>query len=194
MKRIIKKLESEIIKNDLKYIVNGDNSELGKILLREQKSFCAYTEEYIGYNDAVDIEHFNPNLKGKSEDSYENWFSVKHKPNNKKRSKWIEPILNPCSEDFEERIIYLEGFYICSPNDEEATNLINLLDLNNEIFVKDRSRYIKRRQERIKELEITEEEYFQDRIEKDIDQIKYLRAIQDVFNIDIWSMIPATAV
>jgi hypothetical protein len=138
----------------------------------------------------VDIEHFNPTFKGKLEDGYENWFSVKHKPNNIKNSKWIEPILHPCAEDFEERIIYLEGLFICNPNDIAATNLINLLNLNDEIFVKDRLRYIKRRSERIAELNISATEYFKDRIEKDIDQIKYLRAIQEVFKIDIWKMIP----
>ncbi|QYS92447.1 hypothetical protein JJC04_01160 [Flavobacterium covae] len=54
------------------------------MLLQEQKNFCAYTEEYININDAVDIEHFNPNLKYTDKDSYYNWFMVKHKPNNKK--------------------------------------------------------------------------------------------------------------
>ena len=55
MKRIIKKSDSEIIKRNLIYKTNADNSELRKILLKEQKKFCAYTEEYIGYNDANDV-------------------------------------------------------------------------------------------------------------------------------------------
>ena len=189
MKRIIKSPESKIITKRLRYI-NGDNSELSTILLSEQKRFCAYTEEYIGINDAVDIEHFNPNLKGKVLDDYNNWFSVKHKPNNRKRTNWIEPILHPSSVDFEDRIQYLEGIYICDPSDLEATNLLELLKLNDEIFVKHRIRYIKRREERIEELSIAPFDYFKNKIEKDIDQIKYLRAIQDVFKIDIWNMIP----
>lgn len=189
MKRIIKNPNSVVLKNNLKYI-KGDNSFLSSILLNEQKRFCAYTEEYVGINDAVDIEHFNPNLKGKTEDSYDNWFSVKHKPNRKKTTNWHEPILHPSSSDFEQRIIYYDGDYICRPGDIEAENLIKLLNLGDQIFVKERKRYIKRRQERIAELGISPEEYFRERIEKDIDQIKYLRAIQEVFGIDIWNMIP----
>jgi CRISPR/Cas system Type II protein with McrA/HNH and RuvC-like nuclease domain len=76
MKRIIKNPNSQIITNNISY-KKGNNSELSKILLKEQKNFCAYTEEYIGVNDAVDIEHFNPNLKYTSDDSYQNWFIVK---------------------------------------------------------------------------------------------------------------------
>lgn len=190
MKRIIKIPTSIVLQNGLQYIVNGDNKELSKILLKEQKKFCAYTEEYIGINDAVDIEHFNPKLKGKPEDGYINWYSVKHKPNNIKRSTWKSPILNPSQEDFEEKIIYHEGLYICDPSDLEAHNLIDLLNLNEKVFVDERLRYINRRQERIAERGISPEEYFVDRIENDIDQIKYLRAIQEVFKIDIWSMIP----
>jgi hypothetical protein len=53
MKRIIKNPLSEIVLNNLKYIIKGNNSKLSKILLTEQKRFCAYTEEFIGINDAV---------------------------------------------------------------------------------------------------------------------------------------------
>lgn len=190
MRRIIKISTSIVVQNELRYIVNGNNQELSRILLNEQKKFCAYTEEYIGINDAVDIEHFSPNLKGQPEDSYDNWYSVKHKPNNIKRSNWKIPILHPSSEDFEDIIIYHDGIYICKPGDIEAENLIELLDLKNQIFATERKRYIRRRKERIAELGISVEEYFTDRIEKDIDQIKYLRAIQTEFEIDIWSMIP----
>ena len=190
MKRIIKKSDSEIIKRSLNYKINADNSELRKILLKEQKNFCAYTEEYIGYNDANDVEHFNPNLKDTEDDNYINWFNIKHKPNNIKRSNWIEPILHPTSVDFEERIIYHEGIYLHKPNDIEAKNLIDLLKLNEEVFVKDRIRYINRRKERITERKIDPKDYFEEKIERDIDQIKYLRAIQEEFGIDIWNMIP----
>lgn len=189
MKRIIKNPNSIVLQNNLRY-VKGDNSFLSMALLNEQKRFCAYTEEYIGINDAVDIEHFNPNLKGKPEDNYYNWFSVKHKPNNKKTTNWKDPILDPCNEDFEARIIYDDGDYICDPDDLEAKNLLDLLNLRDQIFVKERRKYIERRKERIAERGISPEEYFKDRIEKDIFQIRYLRAIQETFGIDIWSMIP----
>ena len=68
---------------------------VAKILLDEQKKFCAYTDEYVSRTDAKDIEHFNPTLKGTPEDNYYNWFLVKHQWNKEKSYKWQEfqPIL-----------------------------------------------------------------------------------------------------
>ena len=168
----------------------GDNKELASILLKEQKNFCAYTEEYIGINDAADIEHFNPNLKYLEIDSYNNWFIVKHKPNNLKRTNWIEPILYLFDEKFEKRLIYSEGYFLHKPEDIEAKNLIELLNLNDEIFVKNRKRFIQRRRERISEKNISPFDYFSEKIDNEIESIKYLRAIQEEFKIDIWNMIP----
>lgn len=189
MRRIIKNSNSEVILNNIKY-KKGDNKKLASILLKEQKNFCAYTEEYIGINDAADIEHFNPGLKYSETDSYQNWFMVKHKPNNLKRTNWIEPILHPTSQDFEQRLIYFDGYFLHQSEDVETKNLIDLLNLNNEIFVKNRKKYIERRRERIKEKDIPAKDYFQEKIDSEIDCIKYLRAIQEEFNIDIWNMIP----
>lgn len=189
MKRIFKNPDSEIIQNKIIY-KKSDNKDLRALLLKEQKNFCAYTEEYIGYNDAVDIEHFNPNLKYLETDSYQNWFMVKHKPNNLKRTNWIEPILHPTAEDFETRLIYFDGYFLHQPEDIETKNLIDLLHLNDEIFVKNRKKYIERRKDRINELNILAEDYFQEKINSEIDSIKYLRAIQEEFKINIWDLIP----
>lgn len=189
MKQIFKNPDSEIVKNKIVYKKSG-NKNLSTILLKEQKNFCAYTEEYIGINDAADIEHFNPNLKYKKDDSYRNWFMVKHKPNNLKRTSWIEPILHPTEEDFEQRLIYSEGYFFYAPEDIAAKNLIDLLNLNDEIFVKNRKKYIERRKDRIKEKDIPAKDYFQEKTNSEIDCIKYLRAIQEEFKINIWNMIP----
>ena len=186
MRRIIKNSDSVIVKNKIVY--KGNNKELSSILLKEQKNFCAYTEEYIGTNDAVDIEHFNPNIK--FSDNYENWFMVKHKPNNLKRTNYFETILHPTHEDFETRLIYFEGIFLHSPEDIETKNLIELLNLNETKFVENRIRYIKRRKERIDERKISIKEYFQEKIDNEIETLKYLRAIQEEFKIDIWQMIP----
>ncbi|MEN9907321.1 MAG: hypothetical protein RLZZ540_462 [Bacteroidota bacterium] len=189
MKRIFKNPDSEIIQNKIIY-KKSDNKNLSAILLKEQKNFCAYTEEYIGCNDAVDIEHFNPTLKYLETDSYQNWFMVKHKPNNLKRTNWIEPILHPTAEDFETRLIYHDGYFLHQPEDIETKNLIDLLNLNDEIFVKNRKKYIERRKDRINERNILAIDYFQEKISSEIDSIKYLRAIQEEFNINIWDLIP----
>lgn len=189
MKRICKNPDSEIVLNKITYKKSG-NQNLRSILLKEQKNFCAYTEEYIGNNDAVDIEHFNPNLKYLENDSYQNWFMVKHKPNNLKRTNWIEPILHPTAEDVEARLIYFDGYFLHQPEDIETKNLIDLLNLNDEIFVRNRKKYIERRKDRINERSIPPRDYFQEKINSEIDSIKYLRAIQEEFKIDIWNMIP----
>lgn len=189
MKRIIKNSNSVIFQKNIKY-KKGNNKELSLILLKEQKNFCAYTEEFVGINDAVDIEHFNPNIKFTDEDSYHNWFMVKHKPNNLKRTNYIEPILHPTNEDFERRLIYFEGIFLHRPEDIETKNLIELLNLNETKFVENRIRYIKRRKERIDEGKISINEYFQEKIDNDVESIKYLRAIQEEFKIDVWQLMP----
>ena len=194
MKRVLKLSTSEIISKNLYYKSNKDNSKLGELLLKEQKYFCAYTEHYIGFDDANDIEHFNPNLKDTPSDNYYNWYKVKHLPNQRKTNNWIEPILMPYDENFEERVIYIDGEYFARPNDDEANNLIILLDLNNQKKVEDRKNYIKRRKESIKDRNLQSKDeiktYFQNKIDHEIKSISYLRAIQEEFGIDIWNMIP----
>jgi hypothetical protein len=194
MKRVFKSPISQIISDKIIYKSNGDNSKLGLLLLKEQKGFCAYTEHYIGFDDANDIEHFNPNLKDMLDDNYYNWYKVKHLPNQRKTNNWIQPILIPHDDDFEKRVIYDEGEYFAKPNDDEANNLIILLDLNNQKRVEDRKNYIKRRRESINDrklqTDIEIKKYFQEKIDNEINSISYLRAIQEEFKIDIWSMIP----
>ncbi|NJM80207.1 MAG: hypothetical protein HC854_12400, partial [Flavobacterium sp.] len=56
------------------------------------------------FDDANDIEHFDPNLKGKPSDNYFNWYKVKHLPNQRKTNNWLQPILMPFEIDFEDRI------------------------------------------------------------------------------------------
>ena len=100
----------------------------------------------------------------------------------------------PFEEDFENRVIYLDGEFFARPEDNDANNLIILLDLNNQKRVEDRKNYIKRRKEAINDRKLTTKEqiinYFQDKIDNEIKSISYLRAIQEEFGIDIWNMIP----
>lgn len=194
MKRIIKSPTSEIISKKNQYKINGENSKLTNLLFKEQKGFCAYTEEYIGFNDGKDVEHFNPNLKDKPTDNYYNWYLLKHLPNQRKTTNWNELILMPYAEDFEKRLIYDNCEYFAKPNDDEANNLILLFDLNNQIKVKERRVYINRRREAINDKKLLNKneiiKYFQDKIDNEIKQISYIRAIQEEFEIDIWNMIP----
>ena len=100
----------------------------------------------------------------------------------------------PYAEDFEKRVIYDNCEYFAKLNDDEANNLILLLDLNNQIKVKERRVYINRRREAINDKKLLNQndiiKYFQDKIDNEIKQISYLRVIQEEFKIDIWQMIP----
>lgn len=195
MRRVPKNNDSEIITGNLNYIEGNSNNNLkiSKILYKEQKGFCVYTEEYLGRADARDIEHFNPNLKGTADDSYSNWFLVKHQWNKEKSSKWedYQPILHPISSSFNERIIYDGGDYrVSDTNDQEAINLIKLLKLDDIILADERKKYIQRKSKELSIYGVSAKDFFKILIEDDIKQISYLRAIQEEFKINIWNMIP----
>ena len=204
MKRIIKDYNnSKIITENLSYNCKkgANNSTLGKLLLKEHKSFCAYSEEFIiPISDSNDIEHFNPDLKGSDDDSYSNWFKVKNKVNLRKRLKEKEfkkknisflDILHPCENDFEEKLKYIVGEYRFKESfDIKVTNLIDFLELNMPEKIEQRRDFIVRKRKEISAFGVSAEDFFKTLIEDDISEIKYLRTIQEEFNIDIWNMIP----
>lgn len=193
MRRVIKYADSKIINEKLNYIQgnSANNRKIRDILFEEQKKFCAYTDECFSRTDKGDIEHFNPSLKNTSEDNYYNWFLVKHQWNKEKSYKWerFQPILHPIAEDFEARIIYDKGDYIAKDSDEEAKNLIKLLQLDDPDLADERKQYIKRKQE---EMEISGQDafsFFSILIQKDRCRVSYLRAIKEEFGIDIWEIL-----
>jgi hypothetical protein len=195
MRRVFKNDDSEITKTNLSYIEGNSNNNLkiSKILHKEQKGFCIYTEEYLGRADARDIEHFNPTLKGTKDDSYSNWFLVKHQWNKEKSTKWedFQPTLHPTAIDFNDRIVYDSGDYrVAKLDDEEANNLIKLLKLDDIILADERKRYIQRKAKELSIYGVSPEDFFKILIEDDIKQISYLRAIQEEFKIDIWNLLP----
>lgn len=188
MKRIKKDNNSEIVKQNLKYPTHA--KKIRGILEKEQNGFCAYTEYRITSGFAVDVEHFNPKLKPTDGDGYNNWFAVSHKWNNKKAQKWDnnQPVLHPTDEKFEDRIIYEKdtACYIYKDNDNEAKNLILLLDLNNENLVKERLNKILL----LKDLfgETNTKKSFQEWISHSNSKkelIDFRRAIETVFNINL---------
>ncbi len=177
MKKINKHNQSLIITEKLSY--PKDRQEIAAILLEEQQSFCAYTEERIEGAYSVDIDHFNPTIKETSDDGYRNWFLISTGINRKKNAKWadFQPILEPTDQSLEERIEYNAGYYVIIKNgDLKAQNLIDIIDLNNSMLVEARQSYI----EQIMWLELNLEEikeYFQDNPKA----IKYRRALESVF-------------
>lgn len=191
MKRVVKNYNSRIVTDGLKYVVNGDNSKLRTYLLEEQKGFCAYTETFLGRSDKKDIDHFDPTLKGKESDNYNNWFLVKSQWNSEKSNKWIDfqPVLQPTAIDFETRIVYDNGDYILSnQNDIEAKNLMTLIKLDDVGLATERKNYINRTKIEIKDFG-NAVDYFKFRITIDINSIQFLRAIQEEFGVNVLEMI-----
>lgn len=70
--------DSEIIALKLSYNNASQRKTLRAKLVEEQKGFCAYSEKYLSMTESVDIEHFDPSLKGKDEDNYFNWYVCTH--------------------------------------------------------------------------------------------------------------------
>ncbi|VAW68867.1 hypothetical protein MNBD_GAMMA10-1178 [hydrothermal vent metagenome] len=126
-----------------------DNSKLKQALLTEQKYFCAYTEIYCDNHSSTDIEHFNPTLKNKADDHYENWYAVTHHPNMIKgrTPRWesLQPVPNgkklhelssDIGYDIDEHTFY-------SLSDTQTTkNLIELIQINYEPYISDRKKQL----------------------------------------------------
>ena len=187
MKKQQKLDDSPIVKNDWQYPKH--RTQISEQLLDEQKNLCAYTETYLGRTDKKEIEHFNPTLKDTDKDGYQNWFLVKAQWNNEKGStkRWLEhqKLFHPTDATFEERIIYLEGEYICDPDDTEADNLIKFLKLNDEELTVERKKYISRRRDSIDKRQTDAKTYFEELYSREPNRVYFIRAIEEEFNIKI---------
>ena len=189
MKRI-KRLElSEILKDKLQY--PDDRKKILSVLTNEQAGYCAYTEKRIKATSAMDVEHFNPEIKDTQDDGYYNWFAVNHKWNLKKgdvkRWKKYQPILHPTSADFEQRVVYDEitGVYICRKEDYEAENLIKFLNINNAELVSERTNKIILLEDLYKE---SNKESFTEWLSSPGSKqnlIEFRRALETVFKINL---------
>lgn len=179
---------------DIEYVNNGNNTNLRKILLKEQKGFCSYTETYLGRTDQKDIDHFNPTQGFINRNKYFNLLLCKALWNREKSDKWdkFQPVLSPFSDEFETKVIYnkeLNLFEAHDENDAEAQHLVKLLKLDDYDLSIERKKYI----ELCKELMNYYESptiYFQKIIEKSPTELKFIRSLEEEFGIDIWNMIP----
>jgi hypothetical protein len=179
MRRICKRKDSPILQNNWVYKKNAAvyNRKIREVLEKEQSYFCAYTEERFNTAFAIDIEHFNPNLKYTERDSYKNWFAVSHKFNIEKSTKWEEyqPIMHPTDLNFNKRLWYEDGYYQVNSSDTKAYHLRTYLDLNNEALVQERKNYIKGLQEMQNSIDIA---VF---LQKNPDFVRFPTAIQTEF-------------
>lgn len=156
MKFLSKNSESEILKNNLVYSKNAINNQLLLSLLKEEQlNFCAYTEKYFENLDSIDVEHFNSSLKGTEKDDYYNYYAVLHKANLYKKDEkyrkatFFESRFFQNRNVFDSRIQYVKGgFYEeIDLKDEEASEFIDFLGLNDERLYRDRNAHVRRLKE-----------------------------------------------
>lgn len=117
---------------------------------------------------------------------------VKHQWNKEKSYKWenFQPILHPTADDFEERVVYVDGDYFAKSDlDVEAKNLVSLLQLDDAGLADKRKRYIARKRKEIESSRLDAFTFFITLINQDTCQVSYLRAIKEEFGIDIWQIL-----
>lgn len=187
MRRVNKPTHSNILQEALTYKVSGDNKKLAAALCNEQHNICAYTEAYLGRTDKKDIEHFNPTLKDTPDDSYQNWFLVKSQWNGEKASKWknYQPVLHPTDRDFEQRIVYFEGEYIASSEDQEALNLIRLLKLDDPYLATERRDYLENLKETLDLSGKPAQQYIDYLLVTKPNLIYFIRAIEEELRVKV---------
>lgn len=185
--------DNSLAKN-IEYLKDGDNSNLRKILFKEQKGFCTYTETYLGRTDQKDIDHFNPSKDFSERNIYSNLFLCKSQWNKEKSDKWdkFQPVLSPFSDEFETKIVYnkeLNLFEAYNENDQEAQHLVKLLKLDDYDLSLERKKYIDLCKELMNYYE-SPTIYFQKIIQKSPTELKFIRSLEIEFGIEIWNMIP----
>jgi hypothetical protein len=186
MQQIVKNPQSKILKENYQYPKH--KKQILAELLVEQGEFCAYCEDRISSAMAVDVEHFNPYLKGTAQDGYENWFAVSHQINMHKgtknaKSRWDahQPLANLTDATLNNRILYDSGFYYAEGSqDVEIKNLLNYLLINSLNLPNERDNYIKKLKalfDNVQELEDYLREFPSD--------IRFPRAIEHEFGIKV---------
>jgi hypothetical protein len=154
MKFLKKKSDSEILTKGLVYKKGhtADNQLLRNSLLKEQKGFCAYTEEVLEENTlSEEVEHFNPELK----DNYYNYYTVSRHANqrkmkidregNYKGASFFKSLFFHNEQVWSERVAYRRGKYTAiNETDEEARRFIDYLGFNDNPLFSKRSNTVAR--------------------------------------------------
>lgn len=191
MRRVRKLSNSKALALIYSHTNPKQNNKIREKLLQEQKNICTYTESYIGREDGGEIDHFNPELKGKEEDGYQNYFVIKSQWNKEKNNHWnfFQPILHPTDEELEKRICSnpKEARYYTNPTDLEANNLLNFLNLNDPDLIRQRKLYLERKRKEIERYKESPEEHFKNLLSEEPKAVYYIRAINETFNINVFN-------
>lgn len=201
MKFLTKISQSEILQNNLVYKSGNTkrNQSLRESLLKEQKGFCAYTEEYLIESTLCpEVEHFNPTKK--DNDNYYNYYVVSRFANQRKMKidrkgdykddAFFTSLFFHNKENFDLRIEYKKGIYKeIHEDDEEAKKFIDYMGFNEEVISKKRSNLIRRLKNTIGNFSKEEQIEYLGMEEKDI--LSFPTAIETEFNIDLSEIINA---
>lgn len=151
MKFLSKIPDSKILNEGIVYKLNGDNSILRELLIKEQKNYCAYTEKYLQPLDQVDIEHFDASKKDTENDNYYNYYAVittanKYKKDVKyKGATFFRNLFFQDSFELNKRISFANNiFFEIDEADTEARDFIDFLGLNHPKLSEERSKHIQR--------------------------------------------------
>jgi hypothetical protein len=184
MRYLRKRESSEVLERGWRYSSRSQRPQITRVLLAEQKGFCAYSERYRRETDEVHIEHFDPRKKNTEHDDYWNWFVVlawfnHHKPY---CIAEYEPLACPYDSDLPNRIGYEDGEFIpVSDDDVEARNLIEFLGWNSRELFDERANHIEHLRE-IREI-LQNEREFVAYLNRNPRQLDFFTAIHAEFGI-----------
>ncbi len=193
MKFLVKKSESEVLKQNLVYSNNTlQNRKLKSLLLKEQKNFCAYSEKYFQELDSPCIEHFDASLKNTPQDNYYNYYIVLHKINIQKLDEkykgasFFSSLFFQKPNGFESRIKFIDGVYEeIDPIDQEAKELIEFLGLNKKELCEQRSKHINRIKNHFQLAEFSSAEQQLEYLRNDKEQLSFITALEIELGLDL---------
>jgi hypothetical protein len=137
MKFLSKSKASVILAEGVVYRENSskNNERLKKMLMAEQKGYCAYTEKYLQPMDSVEVEHLD--AVKKYADDYFNYYAVIRNANLYKQDEkykgaaFLDSLFFHDAVVVNERIGFKENvFYELDENDTAAREFIDFLNLN----------------------------------------------------------------
>ncbi len=133
----------------------GHNDELLRALLREQRGFCAYSEQVASSLDTLAVEHFDRDLKATAADGYDNYYAVLQLINQRKRKReaphrgaaFFKSRFFQDPAQFQRRVEYVAVDRVYAERndgDAEARDLIDYLGFNDSPLFERRRKHVRR--------------------------------------------------
>ncbi len=194
MKFLTKKKSSAILAGKVVYTTGRDNRRLRKMLLEEQKGFCAYTEKYVSKIDSTEVEHFDRTKKDKG-DNYFNYYAVLRDANLRKLgkenrhtgAKFFISLFFQDENQPVNRIRYVTGEFVyeeTDATDDEAAALIDFLGFNDRGLVEERENHVRRLRDLFK-LTTFDNQRRRDWFAEHPEHLSFVTAVEQELDIDL---------